>query len=225
MGSKDRRSKTQPPEIKLLDFLYGGWGDQNPLYYAIMTLLRLHSGVLLSQQRTSPQSLGKTFLLGTVTVDTCCAWALCSLGEHYNALLYHCLHNLSFYPHVIASVWLLEFVTLDHVLDTTPWGSYYVPSAYVHALEAQRNGLATRPKVDVVYLALQLFLEARISFRAHIPPNLVVTTRASHNSFDLSIRYPHHVSSARMASDRGMRHGARRQTDTSQPHPHRRFPR
>src|SRR5882762_2216065 len=58
--------------------------------------------------------------------------------------------------------------------------------ARVHALEAQRNGLATRPKVDVVYLALQLFLEARISFRAHIPPNLVVTTRASHNSFDLS---------------------------------------
>ena len=38
--------------------------------------------------------------------------------------------------------------------------------ARVHALEAQRNGLATRPKVDVVYLALQLFLEARISFRA-----------------------------------------------------------
>ncbi len=38
--------------------------------------------------------------------------------------------------------------------------------ARVHALEAPRNGLATRPKVDVVYLALQLFLEARISFRA-----------------------------------------------------------
>src|SRR5882672_11433826 len=38
--------------------------------------------------------------------------------------------------------------------------------ARVHALEAQRNGLATRPKADVVYLALQLFLEARISFRA-----------------------------------------------------------
>jgi hypothetical protein len=38
--------------------------------------------------------------------------------------------------------------------------------ARVHALEAQLNGLATRPKVDVVYLALQLFLEARISFRA-----------------------------------------------------------
>src|SRR2546428_404376 len=38
--------------------------------------------------------------------------------------------------------------------------------ARVHALEAQLNGLATRPKADVVYLALQLFLEARISFRA-----------------------------------------------------------
>ena len=38
--------------------------------------------------------------------------------------------------------------------------------ARVHALEAQLNGLATRPKVDVVYLALQLFLEARLSFRA-----------------------------------------------------------
>jgi hypothetical protein len=38
--------------------------------------------------------------------------------------------------------------------------------ARVHALEAQLKGLATRPKVDVVHLALQLFLEARISFRA-----------------------------------------------------------
>ncbi len=33
-------------------------------------------------------------------------------------------------------------------------------------LEAQRNALATRPKVDVVHVALQLFLEARIGFRA-----------------------------------------------------------
>jgi hypothetical protein len=33
-------------------------------------------------------------------------------------------------------------------------------------LEAQLQGLATRPKVEVVHLALQLFLEARISFRA-----------------------------------------------------------
>jgi len=36
----------------------------------------------------------------------------------------------------------------------------------VHTLEAQLHGLATRPKIDVVYLALQLFLVARIGFRA-----------------------------------------------------------
>jgi len=34
------------------------------------------------------------------------------------------------------------------------------------ALETRLHGLATRPKVDVVHVALQLFLEARISFRA-----------------------------------------------------------
>jgi len=27
----------------------------------------------------------------------------------------------------------------------------------------------------------------------HIPPNLVVAPRASHNTLDLSMRYPHHV--------------------------------
>ena len=36
----------------------------------------------------------------------------------------------------------------------------------VRELEAQLGGLVTRPKVDVVHFALQLFLEARISFRA-----------------------------------------------------------
>ena len=36
----------------------------------------------------------------------------------------------------------------------------------VRELEAQLDGLAPRPKVDVVHFALQLFLEARISFRA-----------------------------------------------------------
>ena len=36
----------------------------------------------------------------------------------------------------------------------------------VRELEAQQDGLAPRPKVDVVHFALQLFLEARISFRA-----------------------------------------------------------
>ena len=37
---------------------------------------------------------------------------------------------------------------------------------HLRELEARLRGLATRPKVDVVHLALQLFLEARISFRA-----------------------------------------------------------
>src|SRR3989442_1690487 len=63
------------------------------------------------------------------------------------------------------------------------------------------------------------------SGKTHIPPNLVVTPQASHTMLDLSIRYPHDVSSAPMASDRGMRHGTRRQTDTPQPHDHRRLPR
>jgi hypothetical protein len=36
----------------------------------------------------------------------------------------------------------------------------------VRALEAQLNGLAMRPKVDVVHFALQLFWEARLSLRA-----------------------------------------------------------
>jgi hypothetical protein len=36
----------------------------------------------------------------------------------------------------------------------------------LQTLEAQRHGVATRPKVDVVYVALQLFLGARIGFRA-----------------------------------------------------------
>ena len=38
--------------------------------------------------------------------------------------------------------------------------------ARLRQLEARWHGLAIRPKVDVVYLALQLFLEARLSFRA-----------------------------------------------------------
>jgi hypothetical protein len=37
---------------------------------------------------------------------------------------------------------------------------------HLRELEARLHGLATRLKVDVVHLALQLFLEARISFRA-----------------------------------------------------------
>ena len=38
--------------------------------------------------------------------------------------------------------------------------------AHVRQLEAQLQGLVIRPKVEVIHLALQLFLEARISFRA-----------------------------------------------------------
>lgn len=38
--------------------------------------------------------------------------------------------------------------------------------ARLQKLEAERHALATRPKVDVVYLALQRFLGVRISFRA-----------------------------------------------------------
>src|SRR5260370_3082472 len=38
--------------------------------------------------------------------------------------------------------------------------------ARVRQLEAQLHGLVTRPKVDAVHLDLQLFLAARISFRA-----------------------------------------------------------
>jgi hypothetical protein len=38
--------------------------------------------------------------------------------------------------------------------------------ARLRQLEAHLHGLATMPKVDVVHLALQLFLEARIGFRA-----------------------------------------------------------
>jgi hypothetical protein len=38
--------------------------------------------------------------------------------------------------------------------------------ARLRQIEAHRHGLATVPKVDVIHLALQLFLEARIGFRA-----------------------------------------------------------
>jgi hypothetical protein len=49
--------------------------------------------------------------------------------------------------------------------------------ARVRELEAQLNGRATRPKVAVVHVALQLFLEARISFRA-VSRVLVLLARA-----------------------------------------------
>jgi hypothetical protein len=59
----------------------------------------------------------------------------------------------------------------------------------------------------------------------HTPPDLVVTSQSSQNTLALSIPYPHPVSSAPMTSDRGMRHGTRRQTDTPQPYDHRQLPR
>ena len=40
---------------------------------------------------------------------------------------------------------------------------------------------------------------ASIKWEAHIPLNYVVTPRCSHSGLDLSIRYPHDVSSAPMA--------------------------
>jgi len=49
--------------------------------------------------------------------------------------------------------------------------------ARVRELEAQLGGLATRAKVDVVHIALQLFLEARLSFRA-VSRVLVLLARA-----------------------------------------------
>src|SRR5882724_550926 len=58
----------------------------------------------------------------------------------------------------------------------------------------------------------------------HTPPDLVVTSQSSQNTLALSIPYPHPASSAPMTSDRGMRHGTRRQTDTPQPHDHRQLP-
>src|SRR6266850_2316215 len=59
---------------------------------------------------------------------------------------------------------------------------------------------------------------------SHTPPDLVVTSQSSQNTLALSIPYPYPAASAPMTSDRGMRHGTRRQTDTPQPHDHRQLP-
>src|SRR5262245_43515286 len=58
----------------------------------------------------------------------------------------------------------------------------------------------------------------------HIPPNLVVALRGTHNTFAISTRYLHHVPSAPTTADRGMRHGTDHRSDTPKPHHHRRFP-
>ena len=45
MGSKNRRSKAQPPEIQLLDFLYGEWGvefETSLFFYNPCTQLGRH---------------------------------------------------------------------------------------------------------------------------------------------------------------------------------------
>jgi hypothetical protein len=56
--------------------------------------------------------------------------------------------------------------------------------------------------------------EVKIEDVFHIPPDLVVTPRASHHMLDISTRYPHHVSSAPTAISREMRHGTNRQNGT-----------
>jgi hypothetical protein len=90
---------------------------QNPLYQVMIILLRLHSGALLSPQRPFPSPLGKTLCLATVTVAPGSAWALCSRGEHGNALLYRRFHDASSYLLNIASLLLHEFVTLKYHCD------------------------------------------------------------------------------------------------------------
>src|SRR5262249_56759715 len=58
-----------------------------------------------------------------------------------------------------------------------------------------------------------------------IPPDYVVTHPCLRNPLDVSTRGAHHVSSAPRTTDREMRHGADRQTQTPKPHPHRRLSR
>src|SRR5207237_9186259 len=63
-----------------------------------------------------------------------------------------------------------------------------------------------------------------LSCWAHIPSHLVVTRQFSHHMLDLSMRYPHDVSSPPTAICMEMRHGTDRQSDPRKPHHHRRFP-
>src|SRR5215510_10485965 len=58
-----------------------------------------------------------------------------------------------------------------------------------------------------------------------IPPDYVVTHPCLRNPLDVSTRGAHHVSYAPRTTDREMRHGADRQTQTPKPHPHRRLSR
>src|SRR6266568_2534217 len=93
-------------------------------------LLWLHSGVLLYQPRTCILPLGKTLFPATVTVDPCCAWALCSPSAHGNILLYCRFHDLYSYRLVMTSLHLLEFVTLGNRFDIDREAPYYVPYSY-----------------------------------------------------------------------------------------------
>src|SRR5688572_241524 len=67
-------------------------------------------------------------------------------------------------------------------------------------------------------------VSAKMSRISHIPADLVVTSRSSHNPIDLSTCYPHYVSSAPTLAQTEMRHATGRQTQTPKSHHHRRFP-
>jgi hypothetical protein len=92
--------------------------------------LRLHTGALLYPSRAAALPLGKTRFLASGTVGTCGAWAECLCGEQGNILFCWRFHDPWFYPLGIASVILLEFVTLGNCLDSAEETSYYVPYSY-----------------------------------------------------------------------------------------------
>jgi hypothetical protein len=106
---------------------------------AMMMLLWLHSGVLRYPQRASSLPLGKTLVLTTGTVDTCCASALCSFGEHGNILFSWRFHDSFSYPLVMASLLLPEFVTLALHRAIAPEASYYAPSASFRQQPSRRD--------------------------------------------------------------------------------------
>jgi transposase-like protein len=75
------------------------------------------------------------------------------------------------------------------------------------------------------FMGLNLSNEQIAHELSHIPPDLVVTLRSSHNTRAISTGYLHDVSSAPTATPWEMRHGTGRQSTSPKPHPHRRFPR
>src|SRR5712691_6675514 len=72
--------------------------------------------VVFSRTSTAllPSPLGKTLFLATVAVDPCGAWAFCSPSDHGNILFYCRFHDPSPYLPVLASVFLLDLVTLGN---------------------------------------------------------------------------------------------------------------